>query len=81
MVPGIGRKTAERIIFHLKDRLAPVMEPVEALGEVDSEVLSVLTALGYSATEAQAALQAISPEAPEEVEERIRLALQHFARV
>ena len=81
LVPGIGQKSAERIIFHLRDRLAPVLEPIGEPSEADAEVLTVLTALGYSMQEAQTALQALSPDAPEDVEERIRLALQHFARV
>ncbi len=81
LVPGIGQKSAERIVFHLKDRLAPMLEPAGEPSEADSEVLTVLMALGYSMHEAQAALQALSPDAPEDVEERIRLALQHFARV
>lgn len=80
-VPGIGRKTAEKIIFHLKDRL--VAEP-SALGRVpagaDTEVLQALTALGYSLVEAQSALQSIPSDAPQDIEERVRLALQHFAR-
>jgi Holliday junction DNA helicase RuvA len=79
-VPGIGRKTAEKIIFHLKDRLtAP-----QALGglalEADNDVVSALTALGYSLIEAQSAVQSIPAQAPDEVEARVRLALQYFSR-
>ena len=80
-VPGIGRKTAEKIIFHLKDRV--VAEPT-AFGRTpaggDTEVLQALTALGYNLVEAQSALQSIPTDAPQDVEERVRLALQHFAR-
>jgi len=41
-------------------------------------VLATLTALGYSVVEAQAALQAIPRDAPQDIEERVRMALQYF---
>ncbi len=78
-VPGIGRKTAERIIFHLKDRLVAPLEFGVAPSDLDTEVLGVLTALGYSVVEAQAAIQSIPKDSAEDVEERVRLALQYFA--
>jgi Holliday junction DNA helicase RuvA len=78
-VPGIGKKTAEKIIFYLKDRLAPSAREAIALSEHDTEVLGVLTTLGYNLVEAQEAIRAIPGEAPEDVEERVRLALQYFA--
>lgn len=79
-VPGIGRKTAEKIVFHMKDKLekAPPVGPV--ISGVDTEVLQALTSLGYNLVEAQAAVQAIPDETPADVEERIRQALRHFAR-
>lgn len=78
-VPGVGRKTAEKIIFHLKDRLKAPMEMIAAVSETDTEVLSVLTTLGYSLVEAQAALQSIPHDSPEDVEARVKLALRYFA--
>jgi Holliday junction DNA helicase RuvA len=79
-VPGVGKKTAQRMIFHLKDRLAAPLEEIELPSEVDTEVLSVLTALGYSLTEAQDALRYIPEGTPEEIEERVKTALKFFAR-
>lgn len=79
-VPGIGRKSAEKIIFFLKDRLRAPAAPVRAIHGSDSEILAALTTLGYSLVEAQAAVQAIPDEAPDDVEERLRLALRHSAR-
>jgi holliday junction DNA helicase RuvA len=79
-VPGIGKKSAQKIIFELKDRL--VIEPatgLAAISDIDTDVIATLTALGYSIVEAQAALQAIPSDAPENVEERVRLALQYFS--
>jgi Holliday junction DNA helicase RuvA len=78
-VPGIGKKTSEKIIFYLKDRLAPTAGEAIRLSEHDSEVLGVLTALGYNLVEAQQAIRAIPREAPEDVEQRVKLALQYFA--
>jgi Holliday junction DNA helicase RuvA len=56
------------------------LEPMAAMDDVDTEVLAALTALGYSVVEAQAALQIIPKDAPEDVEERIRLALGYFSK-
>ena len=80
-VPGVGKKTAQKILLSLQDRIKGVegLAPMAALSESDSEVISALTALGYSVVEAQAALQSIPRDAPEDVEERLRLALQYFA--
>jgi len=79
-VPGIGKKLAQKLIFELKDKL--VLEPslgVAALSDIDTDVIATLTALGYSVVEAQTALQAITRDAPADIEERVRLALQYFA--
>lgn len=79
-VPGIGRKTAEKIIFHLKDRLGAA-EPAGSLAlEADNDVVSALTALGYTLIEAQSAVQSIPANAPTDVAARVRLALQYLAR-
>ncbi|MGE5124119.1 MAG: Holliday junction branch migration protein RuvA [Acidobacteriaceae bacterium] len=80
-VPGIGNKTAQKIIFQLQDRLPPAggLEPLARISDVDSEVLAALTALGYSLVEAQSALQYIPRETPQEVETRLRIALQYFS--
>lgn len=80
-VPGVGRKTAEKMVFHLKDKLeAPALARLAPPSSADTEVLQALTALGYTLVEAQAALQSIPAEAPKDSEERVRLALQYFAR-
>lgn len=79
-VPGIGKKTAERIIFYLKDKLDHPSGGVRILSELDSEVLGALNALGYNMVEAQAALRSIPPEVEDDVEVRIRQALRYFSK-
>ena len=79
-VPGVGKKTAQKMAIHLKDKLKPMdaLAGVAAMADYDSEVLAALTALGYSVVEAQSAIQSLPKDAPTDVEERLRVALQHF---
>jgi len=79
-VPGVGKKTAQKMALHLKDKLKPTdaLAKVAAMSDKDSEVLAALTALGYSVIEAQSAIQSIPKGAPDDVEERLRVALQYF---
>jgi Holliday junction DNA helicase RuvA len=79
-VPGVGKKTAQKMALYLKDRLKPddALSRVAAMSDADSEVLAALTALGYSVVEAQSAIQSIAKDAPQDVEERLRLALQNL---
>ena len=79
-VPGGGKKTAQKIALHLKDKLKPsdTLAKVAAMADYDSEVLAALTTLGYSVIEAQSAIQSLPKDAPKGVEERLRVALQYF---
>jgi Holliday junction DNA helicase RuvA len=79
-VPGVGKKTAQKILLSLQDRIPGVegLVPLAVMSDADSEALSALIALGYSVVEAQAALQSIPRDAPPDVETRLRLALQYF---
>jgi Holliday junction DNA helicase RuvA len=81
-VPGVGRKTAQKILLYLQDRISTVdgLAPMLAMSDVDSEVLAALTALGYSVVEAQAALQAIPRDAPQDIQSRLVIALQYFSK-
>ncbi len=78
-VPGIGKKTADRIMFQLRDKLdlTAVSTSVPLVSDVDADVIDVLTSLGFSIVEAQAALQNI-PREVKEVDERVQQALQHL---
>jgi len=78
-VPGVGKKLAQKLIFELKDKLAiDHATGLTAISDIDTDVLATPTALGYSVVEAQAALQAVPRDAPQDIEERVRLALQYF---
>ena len=77
--PGVGRRTAGRIILELKGKLDDTISDVAPLpASGDSEVVEALMALGYSASEARQAVTGIRSAADLSVEERIRLALQQF---
>lgn len=79
-VPGIGKKTAQKLVLELRGKIQP-LEPLEAatrMDEIDTEVMEALTALGYSIVEAQAALQYAGKDAGSTAEERLRKALQYF---
>lgn len=80
-VPGVGKKTAQKILLQLQDRVPAEagLEPFSAFTDLDTEVLDALTALGYSVVEAQAALQSLPRDAPQDVEARLLLALRYFS--
>jgi len=80
-VPGVGKKTAQKILLSLQGRIKAIegLEPIAMFSDVDTEVMAALTSLGYSIVEAQSALQSIPHDAPGDVEERLRLALQFFS--
>ncbi|MGB3289401.1 MAG: Holliday junction branch migration protein RuvA [Burkholderiaceae bacterium] len=78
-VPGIGKKTAERLLLELRGKLGADLSPAPgtpAAGRDD--ILNALLSLGYSSSETQAALKGL-PEGVE-VAEGIRLALKSLAR-
>lgn len=79
-VPGIGKKTAQKIVLELRDKLATVLQaaPLAEAGSVNADVIDALTALGYSVIEAQTAVQALPLDAPPDEESRLFLALQHL---
>lgn len=84
-VPGIGRKTASRLILELKGQIDLGRLDLAAgasLPPEQAELVEVLTSLGYTTAEARAAVAALPPEAREQsLEERIRLALRYFGGV
>ncbi len=78
-VPGIGKKTASRLILELRGKIAWLGSPTELAPE-NTDVLSALTSLGYSVREASRAVAIIPQDQKLSLEERIKLALQYFGR-
>lgn len=82
-LPGVGRKTAERLIIEMRDRLPQIAEAVQTgmaaetagVANVDSEARHALEALGYKPAEAQRMVQKVAAEGLGS-EEIIRAALK-----
>lgn len=83
-VPGIGKKTADRLVLELKGKLdlkglpAPVAGATPAAIAVNNELAELLVSLGYSTAEASVAIANLPADAPSELEERLRLALRYL---
>ena len=80
VIPGIGKKMAQRLVLELKDKIGAgwITTPAAQLAQENTEVLAVLTSLGYSVSEANRAIAALPPASDLSLEERIKLALQYF---
>jgi Holliday junction DNA helicase RuvA len=89
-IPGVGRKTAERIVIELRDRL-PKMDDAAAPGaeaggddDVRSDVLSALSNLGYQRAAAEKAIDKVltrtGAEAPDGLEPVLREVLKELAK-
>ncbi|MFZ3070715.1 MAG: Holliday junction branch migration protein RuvA [Anaerolineaceae bacterium] len=79
-VPGIGKKTAQKILIHMQGRITgeegfDLRRPTSS---AEDQVLEALVGLGYSVVEAQTAIQALPKDIPDTVEEKLRMALQYF---
>jgi Holliday junction DNA helicase RuvA len=78
-VPGIGKKTAERLLLELKGKLgADLAVPASVASDAQADILQALVALGYSDREAAAALKSLPADVG--VSEGIKLALKALAR-
>jgi Holliday junction DNA helicase RuvA len=82
-IPGIGKRTAERLILELKDKLGPALvtsstAPGGAASNARRDLSDALLALGYSEREAARALDKVPTDAP--LEEGIRTALKLLSR-
>ena len=77
-VPGIGKKTAERLLLELKGKLGPDLAlPATLANDAQADILQALVALGYSEKDAAAALKALPPDVG--VSEGIKLALKKLS--
>ena len=76
-IPGIGKKTAERIVLELEGSLAETVSAPDSVAPRELVARDALVELGYSLVEAEQALAAVDPELS--VEERVREALRSAA--
>jgi holliday junction DNA helicase RuvA len=77
-LPGIGKKTAQRLVLELKGKVDVTgLGEVGELSPVDEDVMNALINLGYSAAEATRAARAV-PSTAKTVEDRVRIALQYL---
>ncbi len=89
--PGIGKKTAEKLILELRDKLtledalqhiasdSDVTAGMEGNGQIQSEAVQALVALGYGSTESLKAVKKVEADENMEVEEVLKLALKYMA--
>lgn len=85
-IPGVGKKTAERLVVELRDKLAGFdtsgshTQPL-TLSHQQEDVISALTNLGYSKSAAERAVQKVSRDTPDQMfEELLKKSLQVLAR-
>jgi len=80
-VPGIGKKTAQKLILFLQDStiIEQGIHIDPQVATVNSDLLEALVGLGYSVVEAQSCIQSLPVDAPEDLENRLRIALQYFS--
>ena len=78
-IPGIGRKTAERLMLDLRDRIDVTSSvlPGAPIDQAEVDVINALTALGYSLAEARGAVDSI-PEDTQSLDQRILAALRYL---
>ena len=90
--PGVGPKTAQRIILDLKDKIRPedvlaggleeslaVPQEISGVGQAGKEAVEALTALGYSAAEAAGAVKKVKITEEMTAEDVLKGALRHLA--
>ncbi len=84
LAPGVGKRLASRLILELKGKL-PTLPTAGAVGapsgnRIQAEVLEALLGLGYSPSEAQAALAKIPQDQAMTLEQQVTFALRSFSR-
>ena len=78
---NVTPKNAQKIVLHLQGKFKPDDLELETIrpDSVDMQLMEALVTLGYSVVEAQTAVQNLAKDAPQDLEERLRLALQYFS--
>jgi holliday junction DNA helicase RuvA len=80
-VPGIGSKTSQKLVLMLHDKLKESgrEDILAGFRDINVELLDALTGLGYSVVEAQSAIQSLPKDAPDDLEEKLRMSLKYFS--
>ena len=81
-IPGIGKKTADRLILELKDKVGGVMisTPAGRAAQENADVVSALVSLGYSVQETTKAVNALPSGKKLSLEEKVKLTLQYLGK-
>ncbi|MDZ7611567.1 MAG: Holliday junction branch migration protein RuvA [Candidatus Moranbacteria bacterium] len=78
-VSGVGKRTAERVVMELQNKIEDLPEAAMQEARGDQEVMEALMAMGYSASEAREAAKAVEDKSAD-VSEKIKLALKSIKR-
>jgi holliday junction DNA helicase RuvA len=78
-VSGVGKRTAERVIVELKNKVADLTVGEKEDVVADSDALEALASMGYSVTEAREALKGVSKDV-KDVGERVKMALKNLGK-
>ncbi len=83
LVPGIGKKMAERILLELKDKVGTGLggDTLPETRAENAEALAALLSLGYSSVEANEAIASLPTDIDSNLEDRVRLALSYLAHL
>ena len=81
-IPGLGKKTADRLILELKDKVGGVMisTPAGKAAQENADVVSALVSLGYSVQETTKAVNALPSGKKLTLENKVKLALQYLGK-
>lgn len=78
-VSGVGKKTAERVILELQNKIEDLPESDKTEATADQEVIEALVGMGYKISEAREAAKAVPADA-RDISERIKLALRNMGK-
>jgi Holliday junction DNA helicase RuvA len=78
-VSGIGKKTADRVILELRNKVASMTDSEKEGAVSDSDAIEALISMGYSVVEARDALKAVSPDI-KDIGQRVGLALKSLGK-
>jgi holliday junction DNA helicase RuvA len=81
-IPGIGKKTADRLILELKDKVGGVMisSPAGRAAQENADVITALVSLGYSINEATRTVATLPTDKKLSLEEKVKLTLQYLGK-